>query len=197
MNEENTTPTPDPILEKRHSFRTEVWETIRFILIALAVVIPIRMYIAQPFIVSGASMDPTFENGQYLIVDEISYHVGDPLRGDVVIFKYPKNPKQYFIKRVIGLPGETVTIDTTGTVAIKNTHGEAVIMNEPYVKFPKADNTERTLKEGEYFVMGDNRAGSFDSRIWGPVPRENIVGKAFVRLFPISAVEILPGQFRQ
>src|SRR3989344_4900237 len=87
----------------KRSFRAEAWETIRFILIALAVVIPIRVYIAQPFIVSGASMDPTFANGQYLIVDEVSYRFTEPARGDVVIFKYPKDPKKYFIKRIIGL----------------------------------------------------------------------------------------------
>lgn len=182
----------------KRSFRAEAWETIRFILIALAVVIPIRLYIAQPFIVSGASMDPTFATGQYLIVDEVSYRVTDPVRGDVVIFKYPKNPKQYFIKRVIGLPGETIIINEEGKVFIKKVGAEALTtISEPYVKFTKSDAVEFTLKADEYFMMGDNRAGSYDSRAWGAVSRDLIVGKAFVRLFPVTTVDLLPGQFRQ
>lgn len=183
---------------QKSTFREEAWETIRFLFIALLVVVPIRIFIAQPFIVSGASMDPTFTNGQYLIVDELSYNIGNPARGDVVIFKYPKNPKQYFIKRVIGLPGETVVVDGQGEVLIKDKNGSIThTMNEPYVKFTKDDNVERTLKDGEYFMMGDNRAGSFDSRAWGPVSRDLIIGKPFLRLFPFTTIDLLPGQFRQ
>jgi len=183
--------------EKKLSFRDEAKETLRFIFIALLIVVPIRIFVAQPFIVSGASMDPTFKNGQYLIVDELSYNLGNPARGDVAIFKYPKNPKQYFIKRVIGLPGETVLIDDQGSVAIKTVGGETLSLKEPYIAYPSAGYLERTLKEGEYFMMGDNRAGSFDSRSWGPVTRDLIVGKPFVRLFPLTAINVLPGQFRQ
>jgi len=210
MNEELTTPTTS-VPEKKHSFRKEAFETFRFLLIALAIVIPIRIFIAQPFIVSGASMDPTFKDRQYLIVDELSYHIGDPKRGDVAIFKYPKNPKQYFIKRVIGTPGETVVVNAEGKVFIKGKDGNILLtLNEPYVTHPKNGAVERTLKTNEYFMMGDNRAGSFDSRAWGPVDRELIIGKAFVRLFPyvfqikdisdlsnIDVIDILPGQFRQ
>lgn len=189
---------PIIVPEKKNSFREEVWETVRFLLIAFAIVIPLRIFVAQPFIVSGASMDPTFLNGQYVIVDELSYNIGDPSRGDVIIFKYPKNPSQYFIKRVIGLPGETVSINSGGPVLIKDTNNKIVLtLKEPYVLYPKDDVVERTLKIGEYFVMGDNRSGSFDSRAWGPVPRELIVGRAFLRLFPINTIGVLPGQFRQ
>ena len=183
---------------QRNTFREEVWETVRFLFIALAIVLPVRIFIAQPFIVSGASMDPTFASGQYLIVDELSYHIGDPSRGDVVIFKYPKNPKQYFIKRVIGLPGETVTVNGKGQVSIKDKDGKTVLaLEEPYVAYTKDDKIERALLPGEYFMMGDNRAGSFDSRAWGPVQRDLIVGKAFLRLFPLTSIDVLPGQFRQ
>ncbi len=178
----------------RHSIRTELWETLRFILIALAVVLPIRLFVAQPFIVSGASMNPTFVNGQYLIVDELSYHLNNPMRGDVAVFKYPKNPKQYFIKRVIGLPGETVVIDGQGIVDIKNSFGEHLLtLDEPYIQFPKHETLEYTLAEGEYFMMGDNRAGSYDSRMWGPVQRDFIIGKAFIRLFPFTTIDLHPG----
>ena len=182
----------------KRSFRAEAWETIRFILIALAVVIPIRVYIAQPFIVSGASMDPTFANGQYLIVDEVSYRFTEPARGDVVIFKYPKDPKKYFIKRIIGLPGETLIINEEGKVFVKGAGEESLTtLSEPYVEFTKSDAVGITLKEDEYFMMGDNRAGSYDSRMWGAVNRDLLVGKALVRLFPVTTIDLLPGQFRQ
>ncbi len=182
----------------RHSFREEAWETIRFIAIALIVVIPIRMFIAQPFIVSGASMDPTFASGQYLIVDEVSYRFNEPSRGDVIIFKYPINPKQYFIKRLIGLPGETVIVNEKGQVFIKDAKGYVTLtMKEPYVEFTKNESVSRTLGENEYFLMGDNRAGSFDSRVWGPVKRDLIVGRAFLRLFPFTKVDMFPGEYRQ
>lgn len=184
--------------QKQSTFREEAWETVRFLFVALLIVIPIRMFVAQPFIVSGASMDPTFKDGQYLIVDELSYNLGDPKRGDVAIFKYPKNQKQYFIKRVIGLPGETVVVNGQGEVRIKDKDGNVTLtMNEPYIKHPKDDSIERTLKDGEYFLMGDNRAGSFDSRAWGPVARDLIVGKPFVRLFPFTTIDLMPGEFNQ
>lgn len=198
MNEDLTTPPPVPPVEKNSSFREEAWETFRFLCIALLIVVPIRLFIAQPFIVSGASMDPTFHDKQYLIVDELSYHLGDPVRGDVAIFKFPKDLKKYFIKRVIGLPGETVFIDNKGNVSIKDKDGNIVLtLNEPYVVYTKNDPVERALGAGEYFMMGDNRAGSFDSRAWGPVNRDLIVGKAVLRLFPLSTIDVLPGQFRQ
>ena len=198
MNEDFKTPTKDIVTKKNYSFRDEAWETFRFLCIAIVIVVPIRLFIAQPFIVSGASMDPTFKDKQYLIVDELSYHLGDPLRGDVVIFKYPRNPKQYFIKRVIGLPGETVIVNGQGQVFIKDTDGNITLtLDEPYVEHMKDDSVELKLGLGEYFMMGDNRSGSFDSRSWGAVDRELIVGKAFLRLFPLTELAVLPGQFRQ
>ena len=197
MNEDFKTP-KDIVTKKNYSFRDEAWETFRFLCIAIVIVVPIRLFIAQPFIVSGASMDPTFKDKQYLIVDELSYHLDDPLRGDVVIFKYPRNPKQYFIKRVIGLPGETVIVNGQGQVFIKDTDGNITLtLNEPYVEHMKDDSVELKLGLGEYFMMGDNRSGSFDSRSWGAVDRELIVGKAFLRLFPLTELAVLPGQFRQ
>lgn len=194
IKEEGKKSSPAP--EKRHSLKTEVWETIHFIFIALIIVIPIRIFVAQPFIVSGASMDPTFEENQYLIVDELSYRLEEPSRGDVVIFKYPRNPKQYFIKRIIGLPGETVIVGEDGIVSIKNASGAVVTLDEPYIIFKKDDSKSQTLGANEYFMMGDNRAGSFDSRAWGPVKRDLIVGRALARLFPFSTISIFPGEFR-
>ena len=165
-------------------------ELIKLVLLSLLIVVPFRLYIAQPFIVDGASMDPTFKTGEYLIVDELSYHFNTPERGSVLVFKYPRDPRKSFIKRVIGLPGETVSI-TNGEVTIFNTgNPEGLVLNEPYIEFSKKENASYTLNTREYFVLGDNRIGSADSRIWGPVPEDNIVGRPIFRLFPLA---IFPG----
>lgn len=179
----------------RQKIGSSLLDTIKFIVLALIIVTPIRMFVAQPFIVSGSSMDPTFATGQYLIVDELSYHLGDPARGDVIILRYPNDTKKFFIKRVIGLPHETLEI-RDGVVTIKNTeHPEGFVMSEPYIKYTKNDTMTKTLGEGEYFVMGDNRAASSDSRYWGTVPRGLIVGRALVRLLPIASAAVLPGDY--
>ena len=169
-------------------------EIIRFSIIALLIVVPIRMFIAQPFIVSGASMADTFHSGEYLIVDQVSYYLHDPVRGDVVIFRYPRDPSKFFIKRVIGVPGDTITI-TENTVTITNeTHPEGFLLDEPYVRSMRSNETiTETLGDREYFVMGDNRDESSDSRIWGVLQEERIIGRAFVRLFPFQTIDFLPG----
>ncbi len=172
---------------------TSLWETIKFGLIALVIVIPIRLFIAQPFIVSGASMDATFTNGQYLIVDELSFRLSEPARGQVVIFKYPNDPTKYFIKRIIGLPNDTIEIKE-GVVTIKNgEHPDGFVLDEPYVENKKRETATFTLQGHQYFVMGDNRRASSDSRVWGPVDRGFIIGTPFVRLYPLTTLDILPG----
>ena len=169
-------------------------ELIKLILLSLVIVIPFRFYIAQPFIVDGASMDPTFETGDYLIVDEISYRFKTPERGSVLIFKYPMDPRKSFIKRVIGLPNETVVI-TNGELSITNTlNPDGFVLDEPYVALNKSDNSSYKLGPDEYFVLGDNRIGSADSRMWGPVPEENIVGRPIIRFFPPN---FFPGDHSQ
>ncbi len=168
-------------------------ETVKFAVIALVIVIPFRYFIAQPFVVSGDSMDPTFANGQYLIVDELSLRFEPPKRGDVLIFKYPYDQTKDFIKRVIGLPGETVILHN-GTVSIKNASG-TFSLNEPYISAKTDDEITVTLKPDQYFMMGDNRPESLDSRIWGPLPKNLIIGKPFVRLFPLSSISLYPGAF--
>ncbi|MDP2705279.1 MAG: signal peptidase I [Patescibacteria group bacterium] len=168
-------------------------ELVSFVVLSLLIIIPFRMFIAQPFVVSGASMDPTFKNGDYLIVDEISYRFGEPQRGEVLIFKYPKNPSQAFIKRIIGLPGETLEIQN-GHVTVKNdAYPEGLELSEEYVKYVQSSYMTVTLADDEYFVMGDNRAGSLDSRTWGPLKRSFFIGKPFVRLLPVGEVSLLPG----
>lgn len=176
------------------SFIREFFE---FAIIALVIVIPFRIYIAQPFVVNGASMDPTFTNGEYLIVDQLSYRFGTPARGSVLIFKYPNDPSKYFIKRVIGLPGETVKSESGQITIINNTNPQGIKLSEPYIKFHKNDSFETRLGNSEYFVMGDNRAGSADSRMWGALPENDIVGRPVLRLFPISRINILPGDYKE
>ncbi|MBI5816909.1 MAG: signal peptidase I [Candidatus Yonathbacteria bacterium] len=194
-NNNNSIPKENHVPEQKQG--SSLWETVKFIILALIIVTPIRMFVAQPFIVSGSSMDPTFETGQYLIVDELSYHLGDPKRGDVIILRYPKDTTKFFIKRVVGLPNETIELQN-GTVTIKNMeHPEGFAMSEPYVKYPKSDTMTKMLGEGEYFVMGDNRAASSDSRYWGTVPRDLVVGRALIRLLPIASAAVLPGDYNK
>jgi signal peptidase I len=169
-------------------------EIVRFSVIALLIVIPVRMFIAQPFIVSGASMQETFHNGEYLIVDQVSYHLHSPERGDVVIFRYPRDPSKYFIKRIIGIPGDTITIEDSTVTIVNDSHPEGFILNEPYIKSMRPGVTiTETLGNREYFVMGDNRDESSDSRVWGILQEERIIGKAFLRLFPPQEFDVLPG----
>lgn len=138
-------------------------------------------------------MSPTFQSGEYLIVDELSYRFEGPQRGDVIIFRYPRNPSEFFIKRVIGLPGETVDI-ANNKVTITTKSGETMTLNEPYVKNTGDGGPYHVvLPPGEYFVLGDNRPESSDSRVWGDLPRENIVGRALVRLLPLQTAGLLPG----
>lgn len=169
-------------------------EIIRFALIAILIVVPVRLFIAQPFIVSGASMEDTFHSGEYLIVDQVTYKLTKPSRGDVIIFRYPRDPSKFFIKRVIGLPGETVTIED-GIVTITNdANPTGMVLGEDYAEvMPPAAKFVETIGAREYFVMGDNRDESSDSRAWGVLQEERIVGRAWLRLFPPQEVDYLPG----
>lgn len=180
--------------ENQKSFIREFFE---FAILALVIVIPFRIFIAQPFVVNGASMDPTFTNGEYLIVDQLSYRFSTPERGSVLIFKYPNDPSKYFIKRVIGLPGETVKSENGQITIINTSNPSGIKLNEPYIKFHKEDSFETRLGNSEYFVMGDNRSGSADSRMWGALPSEDIVGRPVIRLFPISKMDVLPGNYEE
>ncbi len=176
--------------ENSENFFTEL---LKFVLIAAAIVFPIRLFVAQPFIVSGSSMDPTFHNGQYLIIDELSYRFEAPSRGDVLIFRYPKDPKEFFIKRIIGLPGETVSIKS-GDVYVQKTDGSTLKLDELYVvNHGNGEDSTYIVPKDQYFVMGDNRPASSDSRVWGLLPRSNIVGRAFIRLLPIDTFGVFPG----
>ncbi len=192
---------PNTLEETKDLKYKKIWQSIKeFIqtgLIIICIVLPIRIFIAQPFVVSGRSMYPTFEDKDYLIVDEISYRLKDPKRFEVIVFKNPNNKDIYFIKRIIGLPGETVDING-GNVIIKNQdHPEGLNLEQPYVKNISKDKIHMVLKDDEYFVMGDNRSASSDSRYWGSLKKDLIVGRAFIRLFPMRDLDLFPGHFEQ
>lgn len=172
-------------------FKSAVWEMLKLLVLTLAIVLPVRAYVAQPFVVSGNSMDPTFKNNEYLIVDELTYYLREPERGEVVVFRFPKQPRTHFIKRIIGLPGETVIIkDNKVTI---DTGQKRFELTEDYITSPFQANLELKLLPNEYFVMGDNRSVSLDSRSWGPLPRGMITGRVLARLLPPSRINLLPG----
>lgn len=177
--------------DKKNSKRSEFLELVRFTIITFLIVIPIRIFIAQPFIVNGESMVPTFNNGDYLIIDEISYRTHEPERGEVVVFKFEND--RFLIKRIIGLPGEKVTI-SGDRITITEADGTKVELEEGYINEEFSSYGTWNLGEEEYFVLGDNRNASSDSRTWGILHREDIVGKTFLRLFPLSGIGIKPGE---
>lgn len=175
------------------NFWGETKELLQFVIIAAIIVIPIRMYIAQPFIVKGASMVPNFHNGDYLIVDEISYRFTEPKRGEVIVLKNAHKSPIFLIKRIIGLPGERIYSD--GSQIFIEKDEEIIELNEPYVDDRQFGKIDKTLGSNEYFVMGDNRSESLDSRSWGPLERENIKGRALLRLFPLNKISFMPEVF--
>lgn len=165
-----------------------VFEIFKIFVIASVIVLPIRYFLFQPFIVKGESMVPSFQPGDYLIVDEISYRFSEPQRGDVVVFKYPKDKSQKFIKRIIGLPGETIEIKDD-KITVRSGDNEKLLEEDYLSDSPIIYGTLNfNLGEDEYFVLGDNRGFSYDSRVWGSVSSENIIGKALLRLFPITSI---------
>jgi len=168
-------------------FLSFIWEITKIVVIALVIVVPIRYFLFQPFFVRGQSMEPNFENGDYLIIDELSYRFRAPERGEVVVFKYPQNLSQRYIKRIIGLPGETIEIKD-GQVIIYREDSKAEVLDESsylpsYIQ--TIGDLQVSLNENEYFVLGDNRSVSSDSRRWGSLPREDIIGRVYFRAWPL------------
>lgn len=166
-----------------------------FTIAAIGIAIVVRLFIASPYVVSGASMEPNFHDWHYLIVDRIVYDIFSPQRGEIVVFRYPPDPSRYLIKRVIGLPGETVVVGGAEVRVINSAHPEGFTLSEPYVSEENrtyGDNVRLTLGTDEYFVLGDNRRVSADSRLWGPLPIKDIVGRVDLRLFPFNMIDVLP-----
>lgn len=166
-------------------------EVIQIVVISAAIIIPVRTFLIQPFYVQGASMEPNFYDHEYLIINEISYRLGDPVRGDIVVFRYPRDPSQFFIKRVIGLPGEVVEVKDGEVTIYNDDYPNGIKLDETYLDLEETGGHERmTLGVSEYFVMGDNRDASLDSRSFGPIVRQAIVGKVWIRGLPVTRLKI-------
>lgn len=169
------------------SFVSFLAEIVKVVLISVAIIVPIRYFLIQPFYVKGASMEPTFHDNEYLIIDEISYRWRQPVRGEVVVLKNPRGQRDYFIKRVIGLPGERLTI-RNGVIRITNgQYPNGVALDEGAYLDPDirtSGDVEVDLGPTEYYLLGDNRPASLDSRAFGPIDRRIIVGRTWIRAWP-------------
>jgi len=172
-----------------------IWEMAKVAVISLAIILPVRYFLIQPFYVKGASMEPNFYDHEYLIVDEITYRLSEPKRGDIVVFKYPKDPSQYFIKRIVGLPSETVKIEGGNIVIIsaddrENKLSEAYLPADIVTNLPLTGYGEVTLGSDQYYLLGDNRDQSLDSRVFGPITRDFIVGRTWLRGWPFTRLTV-------
>lgn len=169
-------------------------ELIKLAAIALVIIVPVRYFLIQPFYVKGTSMEPNFHNYEYLIIDELSYRFHTPQRGEVIVFRYPRDPQEHFIKRVIGLPGESVQIKNGSVYVFNAQHPDGFLLNEIYLpaqEITQANSENKiTLKADEYFVLGDNRKASQDSRFFGAVNRSFITGRVCFRGLPLSEIKI-------
>lgn len=171
------------------------WEFLKIVIISLLIILPIRYFVIQPFYVKGASMEPTFHDHQYLIIDEIGYRFNEPKRGDIVVFRYPQNPQEYFIKRIIALPGERVEVRDGNVYVYNDKYPEGFVLDESAYL---ADNIKTydlseeivTLRSGEYFVLGDNRNSSKDSRSFGAVNKSFLTGRVALRGWPFNQITV-------
>jgi len=168
-----------------------ILEIVKIVVITLAIILPIRYFLFQPFYVRGASMEPSYHDKDYLIIDEISYRLRAPERGEVIVFRYPENPKEYFLKRVIGLPGERVKISDNQVVIYNDQYPEGKKLEEDYLPsyVETLGDKITTLGSEQYFVLGDNRSNSLDSRRIGPIDKGYIVGRAWFRGWPVNRMQ--------
>ena len=169
-----------------------IFDLIKILVVALIIIVPFRMFVAEPFVVSGNSMLPNYHDKDYLIIDRLTYRSQAPQRGDVVVLKYPKDTSQFFIKRIVGLPGETISFSQGHVIITNASHPQGWVLTESYL--PSQAETFSgpnpvTLGADEYFALGDNRTASSDSRVWGILPANDIVGKVWLRVFPFSRYE--------
>lgn len=187
----------DTLEEKPVTFKETAFEIIKTVIIVGACAALIRTFLLQPFIVDGRSMAPNFATNDYLLIDKLTYRFRNPERGEIVVFHPPVDPGESYIKRVIGLPGERLTI-ASGTVIIYNSENPAgKVLHETYLSAAAAADFARlhqsldlTLTENQYFVMGDNRGASTDSRVFGPITRSELQGRSLIRLFPVSTAHV-------
>lgn len=205
--------------EQKNTFESEeevyygvgsfLWEVVKVFFWALVIIVPIRVFLLQPFFVQGASMEPNFHDGDYLIINELGFKetkipsekldiftvdsFRELERGDVAVFRYPRNPQQFFIKRIIGLPGEVVRIDNGKVIVINEQNPAGTVLDE-HLYLPQdlmtSGNVDRRLAADEYFVLGDNRGASHDSRAWGALPKSDVIGRVLLRAWPLDKAAI-------
>jgi len=171
-----------------------IWEIVKVVAISLAIILPVRYYLIQPFYVKGASMEPNFYDHEYLIIDEISYRFREAQRGEIIVFRYPRHPQEYYIKRIIALPGEEVQVKGGEVKVYNDEYPDGMVLREEYL--PDSLNTYSqtenrvTLGEDEYYVLGDNRSASKDSRSFGAVDRSFVTGKVLLRGWPLDRITL-------
>lgn len=165
----------------------------KIILIISVILILINFFVATIFAVSGESMETNFHDQEILMVDRLTYKFKNPQRGDVVIFRYPGAPSEKYIKRIIGLPGEEISIKNSKVLIKNKKENSEFILEEQYLSqdINFGTNITENLSDDEYFVMGDNRENSSDSRVWGTLPKEFIIGKAFIVIYPLNYWHIM------
>lgn len=167
-------------------------------IIAIGLFVIIYNFLIQPNSVLGSSMEPNFYDGEYIITDKISYRIGEPQRGDIVVFRFPKDESLDYIKRIIGLPGESVMISDNTVTIYNEEYPAGFVLDEAYLPeetvtnggsiFP--ENQKTVIPYDSYFVMGDNRLRSSDSRSWGTVPEKDLIGKVLFRYWPVNKTNI-------
>lgn len=184
------------LLPAMRRFFASALEVIEVALIAVVAVAIVRNIFVQPFLVSGNSMTPNFSSGDYLLIDELTYRLRPPERGEVAVFHYPGDEGTYFIKRITGLPGERVVIENGRVIVFRPGKKEGEVLHEPYLPpgtltMPRSGGkSEFVLGDTEYLVLGDNRTYSFDSRDWGPLRVNEVVGLVRARLWPLGGIRV-------
>lgn len=179
-----------------NSFFSFIFEIIKTVVISLAIILPIRYFVIQPFYVKGASMEPNFYDKDYLIINEFVYKFKEPQRGDIVVFKNPRNTKEFFIKRIIGLPGERIKVYNNSIYVYNDENPQGIKVDEIYLPEDQATkgNDYEELGDNNYYVLGDNRNRSLDSRFFGAVNDDLIVGKVWLRGWPLDRMSLFSEQ---
>lgn len=176
------------------SLGSKVIEFIQTLVLFAAVGTAIYLFIAQPHKVSGLSMFPTMQNGDYIITNKIGYRLGDPKKGQIIVFKNPRDESQDFIKRIIATPGDTVKVQDGHVYINSSLINENGYLNTTVITLPGAflkEGEEVTVTPDHYIVLGDNRMASSDSREWGLVASQEIIGQAFFRYFPLNSIAVI------
>lgn len=180
----DTQPQPEPVIEQPANWKRFALDILETLVLAVVLYFGINAVSARVR-VDGFSMRPTLQDGEYILVNKLAYKFSEPVRGDIVVFVFPVNPEEDLIKRIIGVPGDTITIQE-GMLTVNG-----VVVDEPYINAPPAYNGTWQVPEGELFVLGDNRNDSRDSHQWGLLPIENVIGRAVLIYWPPEEWQVI------